>query len=41
MCDIEEATNQLLDVNLHENQKSVQVTESDLGSESELLVTIG
>ncbi|XP_011915380.1 PREDICTED: THUMP domain-containing protein 3 isoform X2 [Cercocebus atys] len=41
MCDIEEATNQLLDVNLHENQSSVQVTESDLRSESELLVTIG
>nr|XP_010336145.2 THUMP domain-containing protein 3 isoform X3 [Saimiri boliviensis boliviensis] len=41
MCDIEEATNQLLDVNLHENQRSVRVTESDLRSESELLVTIG
>uniref|UniRef100_A0A2K6FG70 THUMP domain-containing protein n=1 Tax=Propithecus coquereli TaxID=379532 RepID=A0A2K6FG70_PROCO len=41
MSDIQEATNQLLDVNLHENQRSVQVTESDLRSESELLVTIG
>uniref|UniRef100_A0A2K5PUP5 THUMP domain-containing protein n=1 Tax=Cebus imitator TaxID=2715852 RepID=A0A2K5PUP5_CEBIM len=41
MCDIEEATNQLLDVNLHENQRPVRLTESDLTSESELLVTIG
>ncbi|XP_053455299.1 tRNA (guanine(6)-N2)-methyltransferase THUMP3 isoform X4 [Nycticebus coucang] len=41
MSDIQEATSQLLDVNLHENQRSVQEAESDLRSESELLVTIG
>ncbi|KAB0400091.1 hypothetical protein E2I00_002477 [Balaenoptera physalus] len=42
MSDVQEATNQLLDVNLHENQRSVQVTESGLRSESEhLQVTIG
>ncbi|XP_066899663.1 tRNA (guanine(6)-N2)-methyltransferase THUMP3 isoform X4 [Kogia breviceps] len=42
MSDVQEATNQLLDVNLHENQKSIQVTESGIRSESEhLQVTIG
>ncbi|XP_037656864.1 THUMP domain-containing protein 3 [Choloepus didactylus] len=42
MSDIEEATNQLLDVNLHANQRSIQVTESGLRNESEYLrVTIG
>ncbi|XP_060017282.1 tRNA (guanine(6)-N2)-methyltransferase THUMP3 isoform X3 [Lagenorhynchus albirostris] len=42
MSDVQEATNQLLDVNLHENQRSIQVTESGLRSESEhLQVTIG
>lgn len=42
MSDIQEATNQLLDVNLHENQRSLQVMESGPGSESEnLQVTIG
>ncbi|KAF6101395.1 THUMP domain containing 3 [Phyllostomus discolor] len=42
MSDIQEATNQLLDVNLHENQRSIQMTESGPGSESEhLQVTIG
>ena len=30
MYDIQEATNQLLDVNFHENQRSIQVTESGL-----------
>ncbi|XP_058144668.1 tRNA (guanine(6)-N(2))-methyltransferase THUMP3 isoform X2 [Dasypus novemcinctus] len=42
MSDIQEATNQLLDVNLHENQRSIQVAESAFRSESEYLqVTIG
>lgn len=42
MSDVQEATNQLLDVNLHENQGSLQVMESGPGSESEnLQVTIG
>lgn len=42
MSDGEEATNHLLDVNLHESQGSVQATEGGLQSESEHLhVTIG
>lgn len=42
MSDVQEATNQLLDVNLRENQMSVQVTGSGPRSESEhLQVTIG
>ncbi|XP_039087227.1 THUMP domain-containing protein 3 isoform X2 [Hyaena hyaena] len=42
MSDIQEATNQLLDVHLHGNQKSIQVTEGGPRSESEhLQVTIG
>ncbi|XP_026357068.1 THUMP domain-containing protein 3 isoform X2 [Ursus americanus] len=42
MSDVQEATNQLLDVNLHENWSSIQVTESGPRSESEhLQVTIG
>lgn len=42
MSDVQEATNQLLDVNLHENQRSIQVMESGPKSESEhLRVTIG
>ncbi|XP_049496888.1 tRNA (guanine(6)-N2)-methyltransferase THUMP3 isoform X2 [Panthera uncia] len=42
MSDVQEATNQLLDVNLHGNQRSIQVTESGPRSESEhLQVTIG
>lgn len=42
MNDVQEATNQLLDVNLHEDQRSIQVTESGPRSESEhLQVTIG
>ncbi|XP_036122376.1 THUMP domain-containing protein 3 isoform X1 [Molossus molossus] len=42
MSDVQEATNQLLHVNLHENQMSIKVTESDPRSESEhLRVTIG
>jgi hypothetical protein len=42
MSDIQEATKQLLDVNLHVKQRSVPVTESDIRSESEHLhVTIG
>lgn len=42
MSDVQEATNQLLDVNLCENQMSIQVTESGPISESERLqVTIG
>ncbi|VFV19947.1 thump domain-containing protein 3 [Lynx pardinus] len=42
MSDVQEATNQLLDVNLHGNQRSIQVTESAPRSESEhLQVTIG
>lgn len=42
MSDVQEATNQLLDVNLCENQMSIQVTESGPRSESEhLQVTIG
>ncbi|EQB76969.1 hypothetical protein CB1_000105028 [Camelus ferus] len=42
MSDVEETTNQLLDVNLHENQRAIQVTESGPRSESEHLhVTIG
>ena len=42
MSDVQEATNQLLDVNLHENQMFIQVTASGLRSESEhLQVTIG
>ncbi|XP_058420032.1 tRNA (guanine(6)-N2)-methyltransferase THUMP3 isoform X2 [Diceros bicornis minor] len=42
MSDVQEAANQLLDVNLHENQKSIPVTESGPRSESEQLqVTVG
>ncbi|XP_006152561.1 THUMP domain-containing protein 3 [Tupaia chinensis] len=42
MSVIEEATNQLLDVNLYENQRSVRVTESGLNGGCEhLQVTIG
>ncbi|XP_036733710.2 tRNA (guanine(6)-N2)-methyltransferase THUMP3 isoform X2 [Manis pentadactyla] len=42
MTDVQEATNQLLDVNLHEDQRSIQMTESGPRSESEhLQVTIG
>nr|XP_035957947.1 THUMP domain-containing protein 3-like [Halichoerus grypus]XP_035957948.1 THUMP domain-containing protein 3-like [Halichoerus grypus]XP_035957949.1 THUMP domain-containing protein 3-like [Halichoerus grypus]XP_035957950.1 THUMP domain-containing protein 3-like [Halichoerus grypus] len=42
MSDVQEATNQLLDVNLHENWRSIQVTGSDPRSESEhLQVTVG
>ncbi|XP_012587622.1 PREDICTED: THUMP domain-containing protein 3 isoform X2 [Condylura cristata] len=42
MSDVQEATNQFLDVNLHESQSSVQVTDSGPTSESEQLhVTIG
>ncbi|XP_039742576.1 tRNA (guanine(6)-N(2))-methyltransferase THUMP3 isoform X2 [Pteropus medius] len=42
MSDVQEATNRLLDVNLHENQRSIQVMESGPESESEhLQVTIG
>ncbi|KAM9185978.1 tRNA (guanine(6)-N(2))-methyltransferase THUMP3 isoform 1-T1 [Dugong dugon] len=42
MSDIQEATDQLLDVNLFENQRFVKVTESGHRSESEhLQVTIG
>ena len=41
MYDIQKATNQLLDVNFHENQGSIQATESGFRSECEsLLVTI-
>lgn len=42
MSDVQEATNQLLHVNLHENQRDIHVTESVPRSESEhLRVTIG
>uniref|UniRef100_A0A8C7EJJ9 tRNA (guanine(6)-N(2))-methyltransferase THUMP3 n=2 Tax=Neovison vison TaxID=452646 RepID=A0A8C7EJJ9_NEOVI len=42
MSDVQEATKQLLDVNLHENWRANQVTESGPRSESEhLQVTIG
>ena len=42
MSDVQEVTNQLLDVNLCENQMSIQVTESGPRSESEhLQVTVG
>ncbi|XP_036187960.1 THUMP domain-containing protein 3 isoform X1 [Myotis myotis] len=42
MSDVQEATNQLLHVNLHENQRYIHVTESVPRSESEhLRVTIG
>ncbi|KAF3828944.1 hypothetical protein GH733_003208 [Mirounga leonina] len=42
MSDVQEATNQLLDVNLDENWRSIQVTGSDPRSESEhLQVTVG
>lgn len=42
MSDVHEVTNQFLDVNLHENQRSIKMTESILRSESEHHhVTIG
>ncbi|MBZ3875302.1 THUMP domain-containing protein 3 [Sciurus carolinensis] len=42
MSDIQEATNQLLDVNVYDNQRSIPVTESDIRSEPKNLhVTIG
>ncbi|XP_066101029.1 tRNA (guanine(6)-N2)-methyltransferase THUMP3 isoform X4 [Saccopteryx bilineata] len=42
MSDVQEATNKLLDVNLHENQRSIQMIESASRSEFEhLRVTIG
>lgn len=42
MSDVQETINQLLDLNLHENQRSVQEMESGPRSESEdLQVTIG
>lgn len=42
MSDVQEATDQLLDVNLHEDQKPTQVAQSDPGSDSgHLRVTLG
>uniref|UniRef100_A0A8C6QEP3 THUMP domain-containing protein n=1 Tax=Nannospalax galili TaxID=1026970 RepID=A0A8C6QEP3_NANGA len=42
MSNTQEAADQLLDVNLHENERSQRVIESDVGSESEhLCITIG
>ncbi|XP_062969675.1 tRNA (guanine(6)-N2)-methyltransferase THUMP3 isoform X2 [Cynocephalus volans] len=40
MSDIQEAANQLLDVNLHEDESSIQVTDNGLRSESEQLQVI-